>query len=127
MTENADQTKSPPAKRGKGNQFLPGVSGNPKGKPKGTLSKTTKFRQILTGSLQNRAVAVVKKVIQRAEKGDVDSQKMVMSMLQPFIKREAERDGLLKNRRPLVHITVNKTDGRSGPPIAARVIEHEDE
>lgn len=126
MNEDAEQTRLPPEKPASDGRFQKGKSGNPKGKPKGALAKTTRFRQVLTTSLQDRAVAVLKRVIMQAEKGDKDSQKLVVSVLQPFIRREAEREGgYRKNRRPLINIIVSKTDGRGTPPIATRVIEHE--
>lgn len=126
MTENVEQNKLQPEKRPSNGQFLKGQSGNPKGKPKGALSKTTKFRQVMTSHLQDRAVKVLKKVVAQAESGDKDSQKMVLTLLAPFIKREAEKDGAPKNKRPLVNIIVNKTDGRAAVPLAAQVIDHED-
>lgn len=52
---------------------------------------------------------------------------MVLSLLQPFIKREAEKDTGNKNKRPLININVGVADGRQAPAVAARVIEHEDD
>lgn len=126
MSENAEQNKLQPEKPPSNGQFLKGQSGNPKGKPKGTLSKTTKFRQVMTSHLQDRAVKVLKKVVAQAESGDKDSQKMVLTLLAPFIKREAEKDEGNKNKRPLININVGVTDGKK-PPIEARVIEHGDD
>lgn len=121
MTENADSTKSLPEKRKNNGQFQKGLCPNPKGRGKGNLSKTTKFLQILTPQRQNRALKVLDATLQDAEKGDADARKLVLTLLQPFIKREAEKDGGGGDKRPLVNINVGVADGKKPPPV--RVID----
>lgn len=104
-------------------KFSKGKSGNPGGRPKGALSKTTKFRQLLSASLQEKAVKVIKQVIKQAENGDIDSQKMVVSMIQPFLKAEAgAADSGPKDRRPVVQINVNPA-APAPKQITARVVD----
>ena len=54
--------------------FKPGQSGNPKGKKKGTLSMTTKLKEAITkiseGEAEPDDVIIVKKVLEKAKKGD---------------------------------------------------------
>lgn len=117
MPENESSTPSLPAKQ-KNGQFQPGKSGNPKGRGKGNLSKTTRFLQILTTERQKKALKVLDATLKDAETGDVESRKLVLSMLQPFLKQEAQRDGGSKNKRPLISINVGVTEGhKSAPPV----------
>jgi len=127
MTENADSTKSLPEKRRSDGKFQKGVCPNKKGRPKGSLSKTTKFLQILTPQRQKQALKVLDATLRDAEGGDADARKLVLTLLQPFIKREAEKDGGGSgDKRPMVNVIVNQTDGRVPRPIpAVRVVEPE--
>jgi len=124
MSGKDDETPSPPQKERKQNgQFQKGLCPNPKGRPKGALAKKTKFLQIMTQGRQQKALKVLDKVMQQAESGDADAQKLVLSMLQPFLKREADKEGGGSgDKRPTVTVVVNQTEGRAPVP-AARVIE----
>lgn len=121
MSENADSTKSPPEKRQSNGQFQKGLCPNPKGRGKGAVSKTTRFLQILTPERQKKAMKVLDATLRDAEAGDPDSRKLVLSLLQPFIKREAEKDGGGGDKRPLININVGVTDGKKPP--TARIID----
>ena len=125
MSESADTTKSLPAKRQSDGKFLKGRTGNPRGRPKGSLSKTTKFLQILTPARQKQAMKVLDATLRDAEAGDADARKLVLTLLQPFVKREADREsGGGGDKRPLVNVIVQQADGRAPVP-APRVIEVE--
>jgi len=122
MSEQDEKPASLPAKPRNG-QFVKGKSGNPKGRGKGNLSKTTKFLQVMTQGRQQKALKVLDNVLKEAEAGDKDSQKMVMEVLKPFLRREAEAgDGTPRDKRPTVVINVNRTDGLAAPK-AQRVLE----
>jgi len=120
MTENDALTKSLPEKRPNSGRFQKGQCPNPKGRGKGNLSKTTRFLQILTPARQTRALKVLDETLKDAEKGDPDARKLVLEILKPFIKREAERDGGGGDKRPLVNINVVSADGKKPQ---ARVID----
>ncbi len=122
MPENNDSTPSLPEKRPPNGQFPKGKSGNPKGRGKGNLAKKTRFLQIMTSDTQKRALKVLSKVIKQAEKGHVDSQKMVVEILKPFLKREAEQEGGHSDKRPLININVGVVDGKK-PVLPVRVID----
>jgi hypothetical protein len=123
MSESDASTPSPPEKRLKNGQFPKGVCPNKRGRPKGSLSKTTKFLQVMTTTRQQRALRVLDKVLAQAESGDGDSQKMVLTLIAPFLKREAEREGGGGDKRPMVNVIVNQTDGREKVLPAVRVID----
>ena len=124
MTENNDSTPSPPAKPKSNGQFQKGLCPNPGGRPKGALGKTTKFLQIMTQGRQKRALKILDQVFRDAEKGDPDSRKLVVTILQPFLKREAEKEGGGGgDRRPMVNVIVNQTEGHKSLPPAVRVID----
>lgn len=123
MQDDNDKTQSPPAKQPSDGRWKKGICPNPKGRGKGNLSKTTKFLQILTAPRQKRALKVLDATLRDAEKGDAEARKLVLTMLQPFIKREAEKDGGGGgDKRPMVNVIVQQADGRT-PTVAPRVIE----
>jgi hypothetical protein len=124
MSESADTTKSLPAKRQSDGKFPKGKTGNPRGRPKGSLSKTTRFLQILTPARQKQAMKVLDATLRDAEAGDADARKLVLTLLQPFVKREAEKDGGGGgDKRPMVNVIVNQTEGRPPAIPAVRVID----
>lgn len=122
MPENENKMPSPPEKPKNDGRFQKGKCPNPKGRGKGNLSKTTKFLQVMTQGRQQKALKVLDKVLKQAEDGDKESQKSVMVLLAPFLKREAESDGGPKDKRPLININVGVTDGKK-PLLPVRVIE----
>ena len=122
MPENKDSTPSLPEKRKSNGQFPKGKSGNPKGRGKGNLAKKTRFLQIMTSETQKRALKVLSKVIKQAENGHIDSQKMIVEILKPFLKREAEQEGGHGDRRPMININVGVVDGKK-QVLPVRVID----
>jgi hypothetical protein len=63
--------------------FQPGVSGNPKGKPKGAQHKVTKAAMVL---LNGEIQALTRKVIEMALDGDVSALRMCLDRLVPPLK-----------------------------------------
>jgi len=124
VTASDESTKSPPAKLPSG-QFPKGKSGNPTGRPKGSLAKKTRFLQIMTQGRQQKALKVLDAILRDAEKGDKESRKIVASLLQPFLKQEAEQDGGGGgDKRPVVTVIVNQAEGRQPAlPPAVRVLD----
>lgn len=64
-------------------RFKPGVSGNPKGKPKGARSLSSRFAEAI---LAEDAEAVIRKVIEKAKEGDMGAAKMVFDRIAPIRK-----------------------------------------
>ena len=71
---------SPPRSGLRGRPFTKGRSGNPGGRPKGALNKSTILAQSL---LDGEAEALVKKVIQLALEGDLTCLRICMQRLVP--------------------------------------------
>ena len=67
----------------KDTQFKKGVSGNPNGKPVGTLSFTTKVREALEkvtkGNTDPEYVAIVKVMLEKAKQGDFNMIKLILN------------------------------------------------
>lgn len=76
MTENAERKQ-------RGKPFAPGQSGNPAGKPKGTLNRTTLLTRNI---LQAEAEDVARVVLEAAKGGDLTAAKLVLDKLVPQAK-----------------------------------------
>jgi hypothetical protein len=66
-------------------KFLPGISGNPNGRPKGSLSKRTELAKLL----EPHANELVEKVISLAKGGEANALKLCIERLIPKAKDEA--------------------------------------
>ena len=86
-----DKAETPaPGKRG---GFTKGKSGNPKGRPKGALGKSTLIKQAIMaeteGLLLDNAPKVIRTVIEQAKGGCLQSQKLIWQSIIPA-KRAVE-------------------------------------
>lgn len=68
-------------------KFKPGQSGNPAGKPKGTLNKTTQAVMVL---LEGEAQALTRKAIDLAKEGDIAALRLCLERLAPAPKSSAQ-------------------------------------
>lgn len=62
--------------------FLPGVSGNPAGRKKGSTNKSTKLRLEIEGRLSG----IIARLIEAAENGDVSAAGLLFSRALPALK-----------------------------------------
>ena len=60
--------------------FKPGQSGNPKGRPKGALNKTTRAAMVL---LENEAEDLTRKLVELAKGGDITALRLCLERLIP--------------------------------------------
>ncbi len=63
-------------------KYKPGQSGNPQGKPKGTLNNKTRWLQLL----ESHADEIVEKAIQLAESGDTNILRFCLERIIPKAK-----------------------------------------
>ena len=66
-------------------QFTKGVSGNPKGRPRGVIDKRQKLRL----ALEEKAEELLEIIIERAMKGDAQMQRVLLGKLIPPAKLES--------------------------------------
>ena len=66
-------------------QFEKGVSGNPKGRPRGIIDKRQKLRL----ALEEKAEELLEIIIERAMKGDAQMQRVLLGRLIPPAKPES--------------------------------------
>ena len=66
-------------------QFKKGVSGNPKGRPRGIIDKRQKLRL----ALEEKAEELLEVIIERAMKGDAQMQRVLLGRLIPPAKPES--------------------------------------
>ena len=68
------------AKQQRGKPFQPGQSGNPAGRPKGSLNRTTLATQTLLGG---ELESITRKVVEMAKEGDIAAIKIILEHLLP--------------------------------------------
>jgi Family of unknown function (DUF5681) len=68
------------AKIQRGRPFKPGTSGNPKGRPKGSRSKSTLALEEL---LDGEAEAITRKIVEKAKEGDTAAMRFCLDRLLP--------------------------------------------
>jgi Family of unknown function (DUF5681) len=105
-------------------QFSKGQSGNPAGKPKGTLHKSTQAMQTL---LEGEMEALTRKVVELALAGDTTALRLCLDRIAPAIKPSAQRinlempapDNLTDTAKALVMAAAS---GEIPPDIAAQLV-----
>jgi len=65
-----------------GSRFTKGVSGNPNGRPKGAIGKTTKLRL----QLQKSVPAILDKLVEAALNGDIAAAKLILERALPALR-----------------------------------------
>ncbi len=89
-----------PSNAGVETQFKPGQSGNPNGRPRGSLNLRTLIKKVLDdeitddqGNKTTRGLLIVKAMVEKAEKGDVAAFKALAERMEgsPNQKIEVER------------------------------------
>ena len=103
----AEITKS--KQRGAGRPFQPGVSGNPSGRPKGALNKTTIILQQL---IDGQGELVVQKALELAKDGDGTALRLIMDRLIP-----PRKDKVIEFKLPQIN------SGQDASVAMAQVIE----
>lgn len=103
----AETTKS--KQRGAGRPFQPGVSGNPSGRPKGALNKTTIILQQL---IDGQGELVVQKALELAKDGDGTALRLIMDRLIP-----PRKDKVIEFKLPQIN------SGQDASVAMAQVIE----
>jgi hypothetical protein len=76
----ADNLAAMQRRRGLGKPFLPGQSGNPAGKPKGTRHRATMLAEQL---LDGEAEAMLRAVIEKAKQGDMVALRLCLDRIIP--------------------------------------------
>jgi hypothetical protein len=89
-----DTTESTEVARATDGKWLPGVSGNPHGRPKGAKSRATQLREALDDALMEEIshhyYDVLMAMIQAAKDGDVQAGKLVLKDMAAI---KADREG----------------------------------
>lgn len=80
MSDSGEKSKQ---KQGLKPPWPKGVSGNPKGKPKGCLNKATRAAQVL---LKGEAEALTRKAVELALEGDTTALRLCLERLIPACK-----------------------------------------
>lgn len=81
------RTHLPPSPERPRGGFAPGVSGNPKGRPKGIKDKRTLILQ----EFEKDGSAIARQVIEAAKSGDMQAATLVLSRISPPLKARTEK------------------------------------
>lgn len=114
----ASQSPTPGQNLAINTRFQKGKSGNPSGRKKGALSKTTKLRNLMTAQMHQQASQVLKNVLKKASGGSLEHEKLAVSIFGPFLKAEAAKVMAPGAQRPNVYINVSP----AAVPARAEVI-----
>jgi len=122
--KNNDETENAISKTGKPWQFQPGKSGNPAGKPPGTLHRATQAVQVM---LEGEAEALTRKAVEMALEGDTTALKLCLDRIAPAYKPSARPvmldmpppDNLTDTARAFVAAAAR---GDIPPDIAAQLV-----
>lgn len=92
MTDAEKTAPKQQKKKVPGRPFPPGVSGNPAGRPKGSLSLTDLLRQVLLkvppgDDPRTHAEIFIEKVVQQGSMGDSSAQKLIMNYIEGLPKQ----------------------------------------
>jgi hypothetical protein len=102
------------------NGFQKGKSGNPGGKPKGTLNFKSTVKQAMA-MMEEKAESIISKTIQLAEQGDVTCIKIVMDRIIPV-----KKDPLVAiNNQVMVNYNLKNEDAEILERMKSRLIETE--
>ena len=122
VPENTREIQKIP--RNKGGRFAKGISGNPAGKPKGTLHKATQAAMVL---LDGEAEQLTRKAVELALNGDVTALRICMDRIAPSLKSTAPMinldipppDNLTDTAKAFVY---GASNGDIAPDIAAQMV-----
>ncbi|MHC4197293.1 MAG: DUF5681 domain-containing protein [Planctomycetota bacterium] len=101
-----DITDKTSGKQG-GHRFPKGVSGNPKGRPKGTRNRATIMAEAL---LEGQAEALVQKGVSMALKGNTTALRLCLERLIPPRREPTVQDATVKQDELPRHIKIDLSD-----------------
>ena len=110
-------------------RFLPGKSGNPAGRPKGSKNKITLLKQELETELREFAAPQMREVLAKAfELAQAGDRSMIKLLLELHMSKNAHVDA--QNATEKVEIKIGKVENQYGSKsdpitVEAEVIEHE--
>lgn len=107
-------------------KFTKGMSGNPRGRPKGSKNKSTILREAMenkTDRMLSREVPkVLKVVIAAAIKGDMSAAKMILDRAVPVIKAGEGGDGGLQGGINITITNLTADHGKTETVIEGEVV-----
>ena len=115
-----DSENTVPKQKGE-HLFKPGQSGNPKGRPKGALNKTTRAAMVL---LENEAEDLTRAVIERAKSGDITAMRLCFERLIPRAKARplSSAETLPENRLEALNVVIQAINQGIITPSEGRVL-----
>jgi len=101
-------------------QFQPGQSGNPKGKPKGARSMSTILRELLETTIEvdgekiPYSEAIIKKLIKRADKGNLIAIREIFDRMEGKAKQEVQMN--IEGRKSVADAFPELNEGDKSQP-----------
>ena len=110
-------------------RFKKGSSGNPTGRPKGKVNKSTELARKFQGALEKDALDVIRAILDAAKGGDMTAAKMVLDRIIP--PKKAIDPNAAKSLDGKINIIIGDLPGRPAPAIEVsptiKEISHDEE
>lgn len=115
----ADKTGNQQANRDEKGKFLPGISPNPDGRPKGALNFTTKVREALSKVADDKGTTyeqkLVKRIMDDALRGNDKLMKLVWNYLDGMPPQRVDM-GQAEDQKAISVKIITTPDGAEGDP-----------
>jgi hypothetical protein len=107
-------------------QWVPGVSGNPRGRPKGSKNRITLLKAMAEEAVREKhtpqMLEVIQQIINQAQDGDKEAQRLVWNAI--MSKGLSDSDGKVKEK---VEIKIGRVDSGPTPVTIEGQIINDDE
>lgn len=116
-SSDAETEEKPVVARGEDGRFVPGVSGNPKGRPKGSKNRITELKMTMEQALRENLDAndvqnVINAMLKEALAGNVSAGKLILDKVLSNAKMEEDPEAKDSGLRVIIEHAQVSFDGK---------------